>query len=66
MLFLEERERPLRHQEAQEASKWDLSPFSTKNWSGVSVLSQTSQIISVPRHFHSPEGTGMSRGHRKK
>lgn len=31
MLFLGDRERPLCHQKMQEASKWDLSSFSTKN-----------------------------------
>lgn len=62
MLFLGERERPLRHQEVQEASGGDLTPFSTKNLSGFqsSAHSQVSQMISVPKHFHSPLGMGMN------
>lgn len=67
MLFLGERERPLCHQEVQEASGGDLTPFSTKNLSGFqsSVYSQTSQMISAPKHFHSPQGKGTSRNHKK-
>lgn len=67
MLFLGERERPLHHQEVQEASGGDLTPFSTKNLSGFqsSAYSQTSQMISAPKHFHSPQGEGTSRNHKK-
>lgn len=62
MLFLGERERPLRHQEAQEASGGDLTPFSTKTLSGFqsSAYSQSSQKTSSPKHFRSPQGTGRS------
>lgn len=62
MLFLGERERPLRHQEAQEASGGDLTPFSTKTLSGFrsSAYSQSSQMTSSPKHFRSPQETGTS------
>lgn len=52
MLFLGERERPLRHQEAQGASWGDLIPSSTKNLGGFqsSASGQISQMISVPKH----------------
>jgi len=67
MLFLGERERPLRHQEVQEVSGVDLTPFSTENLSEFqsSAYSQTSQMISVPKNFHSPQGMGTSRDHTK-
>lgn len=48
MRFLGERERPLCHQEAQEASKWDLSPFCTKNLSGFQSSAELQKFYQWP------------------